>query len=149
MKWRSSCCSSEVKNPTNISEDAGSIPVLTQGVKDLVSLWASVQVTDTAWIWCGHGCGVGQQLQLIRPLAWELPCASPVALKGPKKKKKLCIYNKEEVYTNKQKKLISNRLVSGNMPLKNCLSNLKEQAHFITFLRYHNKRIMDKETGGH
>ena len=34
-------------------------------------------------------CGVGQQLQLsIGPVAWELPWATVVALKRPKKKKK-------------------------------------------------------------
>ena len=92
------------------------------------------------WLWCRPAAAADPTPSLGTSMC--LTC-------GPKrtqKKKKLCIYNKEEVYTNKQKKLISNRLVSGNMPLKNCLSNLKEQAHFITFLRYHNKRIMDKET---
>ena len=51
-----------VKN--SVHEDLGSIPVLTQWVKDLVLLQASVEAADAAWIWCCCGCGVGQQLQL-------------------------------------------------------------------------------------
>ena len=48
-------------NLTSIHEDPGLIPGLTQCVRDLVLLWAVVQVTDTAQIWrcCGCGCGVG------------------------------------------------------------------------------------------
>ena len=34
IKFRSSCCSLAVTNPTSIHEDAGSIPGLTQWVKD-------------------------------------------------------------------------------------------------------------------
>ena len=34
--------------------------------------------------------------------------------------------------TPNKKNLISYRLVSGNMPLKNCLSNLKDLAYFFT-----------------
>ena len=34
------------------------------------------------------GCGVGQQMKLIRPLAWELPYDKGAALKGQKEKKK-------------------------------------------------------------
>ena len=43
-------------------------------------------------LWCrsgvGHrasGCGVGQQLQPIQPLAGELPCATGTALKSKRK----------------------------------------------------------------
>ena len=48
-----------------------------------------VQATDAAQTWGCCGCGAGWQLQLIQPLAWELPYAAGAALKRQKKKKRL------------------------------------------------------------
>ena len=54
-------------------EDAGSIPGHAQGVKDPT--------------WLGLGCRPAATA-LIRPLAWELPCAVGTAMKKRGKKKK-------------------------------------------------------------
>ena len=53
----------QVKKPTSIHGDTGSIPGLTWWVKDPVMPRAVVQVADSAQIWCHCGCGVGQKLQ--------------------------------------------------------------------------------------
>ena len=51
-------------NPTRNHEVVGSIPSLTQWVKDLALPSAVVQVTNVAQILHCSGCGVGWQLQL-------------------------------------------------------------------------------------
>ena len=80
--YRSSHCGSAVMNPTSIHEAAGSIPGLTQWVKDLALLWAM----DLTLL------GLWRRLvaaALIQPLVWELPYATGVALK--KRRKRICI----------------------------------------------------------
>ena len=78
---RSSHVAQQVTNPTGIHEDIGSIPELTQWVKDLVLPQPVVWVIDVVRVWRGCGCSCG-----IRPLAWELTYVAGSALKLKKKK---------------------------------------------------------------
>ena len=59
VTW-SAWCGTEETNLTRNHE--GSIPGLSQWVKEPALLWAVVWFADTARIWCCWGCGVGRQL---------------------------------------------------------------------------------------
>ena len=62
----------QVKNPTSIHKEVGSIPGLEQWVKDLALLWL--------WLWPAAATP-------IRPLAWELACTAGAAIRSKLKNK--------------------------------------------------------------
>ena len=76
-------------NPTGNHEVVGSIPGLTQWVKNLAfchELWYTWRLSsDPAllWLWCRLAAAAW-----IGPLAWELPYAAGMALKREKQKQK-------------------------------------------------------------
>ena len=63
-----------LRTQCSLCENAGSIPGLSQWVKDLVLLWLWCRLTTAA---------------LIRPLAWGLPYAVGAALKRKKEDSKI------------------------------------------------------------
>ena len=77
-----------LRNQPTVGENVGSIPGLSQWVKDLALPQALAYVADAAQVW--HGCDWRRPAAtaLIPPLARELSYASGAALKKKKKKEK-------------------------------------------------------------
>ena len=66
-------------NLTSICEDAGSIPGLAQGVKDMVSYGVGRRCgsdPELLWLWCRPAAPAP-----IPPLGWEPPYVAGAALK--------------------------------------------------------------------
>ena len=79
-------------NPTRNHEVVGSIPGLTQWVKDPIAMSCGVgqrRGSDLAllWLWCRPTATAP-----IQPLVWEPPYAAGVALKKSKNKQKITIF---------------------------------------------------------
>ena len=91
-----------LKNLISIHKDAGSIPG-PEWVEDLALSQVAAQVTDSAHIWWWPWLR-SAAVALIGPLAWRLPYAGGVALKGKKKKKKKKKKNFKAIKEKKEKK---------------------------------------------
>ena len=84
--WRVPVVAQQVKNPTSIHEDAGSIPGLSRlKIQHCHKLWCRSQMQLGSCV----AVAVTADTALIQPLTWKLPSAAGAALKRKLKKKKL------------------------------------------------------------
>ena len=90
MENRSSHCGSRLRTWHSFREDAVWSPGSLSGlrIQCCYKLQRRSQTQLGSFVYC-CGCGAGLQLQLIQPLAQELPYATSEALKRKKKKKEL------------------------------------------------------------
>ena len=117
-----------VKNRHSVRDNMGSIPGFTQWVKDL-AIAASCSIgrrfgSDPLLPWLWHRLAVAA---LIRTLAWELPCATGVALKKQKKKEKR--ENKTK-YTHIYICVSPNRFSIQQQLTRHCKSSNFNKIHF-------------------